>query len=425
MFYFKTKLTNILLVLSVIIFLFGTGYRLGESRALSTKVERGNYSIFDASRGTAPVNSNNKKGIDFELFWEVWDSLEQKFVDKNKLDSQKMFYGAIKGMVASLEDPYTFFLTPDENRLAKDDLGGKFEGIGAQLGLDNNKIIIVAPLKNSPAKTAGIKAGDHILKVNGQSTKDWTIFKAVSEIRGPKGTKVKLDIQRNGEELNFEIERKEIHVDSVELSYEAKTGCTSNCQKVAYIKINQFGDSTTEEWDRATHEVKEKWDVKQIKGLILDFRDNPGGYLDAAIYLTSEFLAPGKLVTKQESSIQKPKEYLVTRNGKLLDIPLTIIVNRGSASAAEIVSGSLRDYGRAKLIGEKSFGKGSVQEAVDLKNKAGLHVTIAKWILPKGDWINGKGINPQIEVKNTVSEGNTLTRKNDMQLDRAIEEILK
>ncbi len=415
---FGKKLTNILLILSLGIFLFGSGYKIGEYKANTTKVERSNYNIIN-------VDQKNAKNIDFSLFWDSWNTVEQKFVDKKKLEPQKMFYGAIKGMVASLEDPYTFFLTPDENKQSKDDLGGKFEGIGAQLGLKDNRIIIIAPLRNSPAEKAGLLAGDFIVKVDDQLTKGWTLPQAVSKIRGNKETKVKLLIVREGKELDYTITRDQIIVDSVELSYESRADCEKNCPQIAYLKINQFIDNTNDEWDQKVNEVSEKWNQKQIKGIVLDVRDNPGGYLDSAVYLANEFLTQGKIIVKQESTTNINKDYYALRNGKLQNIPLKVLINKGSASASEILAGSLRDHKKAILIGEKSFGKGSVQEALDLKEGAGLHVTVAKWILPNGDWINSKGIEPQIQIENQVKEGNTMTKQDDAQLEKAIEQILK
>ena len=401
----KNHITRTILFLSLAVFLFGTGFKIGQV----------NQNFLNTS---AQTNTKAAKNTDFSLFWDVWGRLEEKFIDKKKVDSQKMYYGAIKGMVSSLEDPYTFFLTPEENKESKDDLGGKFEGIGAQLGLQDNRIVVVAPLKNSPAVKAGVLAGDFINKVNGQSTKNWTLPQAVSKIRGQKGTKVTLTIDRDGKEKDVVIVRDQIHVDSVELSYEKK-----GSQMVAVIKVNQFGDNTNEEWDKAVSEVAQKWQSKEIKGLILDLRDNPGGYLDGSVYLASEFLPLDTLVVKQESTVENAKTYTVERRGLLLDIPLVTLINKGSASASEILAGSLRDHKKTTLVGEKSFGKGSVQEALDLKGGAGLHVTVAKWILPNGDWINEKGIEPATIIENELKDGNTLDRKNDSQLDKAIEQL--
>jgi len=366
---FKIKLVNFIFVTAFIVIIFGGGYRLGQYQTLS--------------KFSSQTTSNNKAVpvTDFSLFWNVWSILDEKFVDKKKLDSKKMFYGAIKGMVAALEDPYTFFLTPEENAQSKDDLSGKFEGIGAQLGLKDGRVVVIAPLKNSPAEKSGVRAGDFINEVDGQKTTGWTLPQAVSKIRGTKGTKVKLTLERNEKEFELTIVRDQIIVSSVELSFE---------KNLAILKLNQFGENTNSEWDKAVEEIKDRWSKKEIKGMVLDLRDNPGGYLESSVYLTSEFLSRGKLIVKQESTVNPYRDYLVERDGQLVDIPLSILINKGSASASEILAGSLRDHKRAKLIGEKSFGKGSVQEALDLKSGAGLHITIAKWILPKGDWINSK-----------------------------------
>ena len=405
------KITNLLLVASVAVLLFGTGYKLGAYNLSAARVEK---------------VSTSGKDMDFSMFWKVWDTVEKKYVDKKKVDKKKMYYGAIKGMVASIEDPYTFFLTPEENKQSKDDLGGKFEGIGAQLGLKNNRIVVVSVLKESPAeKTEMILSGDYINKVDGQFTKTWTLGQAVTKIRGPKGSKVKITFEREGKEFDVEIVRNQIIVKSVELSYEHASNCEKNCQNVAYLKLNQFGENTNDEWDIAIDEIKTKWNERLIKGLVLDVRDNPGGYLDSAVYLASEFIPQGKVVVKQESTTPENKVYTVNRFGQLIDIPITVLINKGSASASEILAGALRDQKKAKLIGEKTFGKGSVQEALDLKDGAGIHITVAKWILPNGDWINAKGIAPDIQVTNEVKEGNTMIKEQDKQLEKAIEEVLK
>ncbi|OGK12493.1 hypothetical protein A2859_03185 [Candidatus Roizmanbacteria bacterium RIFCSPHIGHO2_01_FULL_37_16b] len=415
-FMFTKKITNILLLLSLGVFLFGTGLKLGQYKEKIERIGQLNNSVFNTKR--SPLLDDKK--LDFELFWETWEELERKFIDKSKIDKQKMYFGAIKGMVSALEDPYTFFLTPEENKESRDDLAGKFEGIGAQLGLQDNRITVVAPLKNSPAQKSGIKAGDFINEVDDKSTKGWTLPQAVSKIRGTRGTKVKLTLERSSKEFEVVIVREQIKVESVEISYEKRKN-----QSVAIIKLNQFGDNTNDEWDKTAEEIAEKWQRDEIKGLIIDLRDNPGGYLDGSVYVASEFLPKGKLVVKQTSTTQDEKSYQVKREGKLLDIPLVVIINKGSASASEILAGALRDYKRARLIGEKSFGKGSVQEATNLKGGAGIHITVAKWILPKGDWINSKGIEPDIKVENKLKEGTTLTRENDQQLEKAIKQLIK
>jgi carboxyl-terminal processing protease len=402
----SSRLTNLLLILSFIILVFGSGYKLGEYKSR----------LFFQQPTTNNQSAGWRTKVNFDLFWDTWNKLEERYVDQKKIDPKKMYYGAIKGMVASIEDPYTFFLTPEENKQTKDDLGGKFEGIGAQLGLKDNRIVIIAPLKKSPAEMAGVRTGDFINKVDDASTKNWTLSQAVSKIRGPKNTKVKLTLERNNKETEVTIVRQQIIIASVELSVK---------KNIAVLKVNQFGDNTNDEWNKAVDEIKSKWLNKQIKGLVLDLRDNPGGYLEGSVYLTSEFLPLGKLVVKQETTLYGNKEYRVSKIGKLKDIPLTVLINKGSASASEILAGALRDHKRAQLIGEKSFGKGSVQEALDLKEGAGLHVTVAKWILPNGDWINSRGIEPNVKIVNEIKEGNTITEETDKQLEKAIQILIQ
>lgn len=400
-----SRITRILLCLSLAVFLFGSGIRIGEYKTRSAS--------FNLS---ARSSSNSQKNIDFSLFWTTWEKLQEKFVDKTKLNAQNMFYGAVKGMVASLEDPYTFFLTPDENKAAKDDLGGTFEGIGAQLGLKENRIVVIAPIKNSPAQKAGVLPGDIIIKVDDHDTETWTLPYAVSKIRGPEGTQVSLTIMRSEKEMTIKITRDTIQVDSVEVTYQ---------KNIVILKLNKFGDETDDEWKKAVETINARYKNGQIKGMILDLRDNPGGYLEGSVFIASEFLPKGKIIVKQEYNDKTSENYDVNHAGKLLTIPLIVIINKGSASASEIVAGALRDHGRAKLVGEQSFGKGSIQEAIDLKDGAGLHVTIAKWILPKGQWINHTGVAPDIKVENTIKEGETLTPETDEQLEKAVEILVQ
>lgn len=410
----KVNIVSLLFTFSLAILLFGTGLKFGEYK---TRLELFQSPAFSTTKSRLNPNQQKKiKNIDFSLFWIAWDKLGEKFVDKTHLDPQKMYYGAIKGMVASLDDPYTFFLTPEENKETKDDLGGKFEGIGAQLGLKENRIVVIAPLKNSPAEKAGVLAGDHIIKVDGAITETWTLPYAVSKIRGPQGTKVKLTILRGDKEIETEITREEIQVDSVEITYQ---------NNIAVLKLNKFGDETTAEWKKAVNTISKKYKAHEIKAMILDLRDNPGGYLEGSVFIASEFLPEGKIIVKQEFNNKNSQKYEVNHAGKLLEIPLIVLINKGSASASEIVAGALRDHRRAQLVGEQSFGKGSIQEAIDLKDGAGIHITIAKWILPNGNWINHTGVAPDVKIENKIEEGNALDEQPDLQLEKAIEMLLQ
>ncbi len=408
------RFSSVLLILAITFLVFAAGYRLGEYQT-RTQAKNTTTSTIDTTSlnpSQAPKN--------MELFWSVWALIEQKYADQSKVKPKQMLYGAIKGLVASLEDPYSYFMTPEENQKSKDDLGGKYEGIGAELGMRNDRIIVVTPLENSPAKAAGVRPGDVILAVDDQPTQGWSLTQTVDKIRGEKDSTVKLTLFRNDQDFEVKIKRDQIKIESVKLSYKSRLNCTKNCTKVAQIKVSTFGDNTNKEWDRAVEEVKTKWQNRTINGLIIDVRSNPGGYLDSAVYLASEFLPYNALVIKQEYADRPAREYKVTRTGQLLDIPVVILINEGSASASEIFAGALRDYDRAQLVGRKSFGKGSVQEALDLTNNTGLHLTIAKWILPKGDWINSKGIEPNFDIEIKLEDGNTLEDKTDTQLQKAI-----
>ena len=404
-------ITHKLLLISLVIALFGAGYRMGEYRTQKELRQKPAYNYTVSN-----IDEGNTRNIDFALFWETWNALEENYVDKTKLDPKVLYYGAIKGMVSSLGDSYTFFLTPEENQQSKDDLGGKFEGIGAELGLKNNQIVIVTPLKNSPAEKAGVRAGDIILEVDGKSTEGWTLNQAVSEIRGPKGEPVLLTLLRIDEEIEISIKRDQINIPFVELEFE---------KDVAVIELTRFGDNTNKLWDQTVSTINQRIRQGTVKGVVLDMRGNPGGFLDGAVYIASEFLPQGKIIVKQQYANDTKEEYTVERRGKLLDIPLVVLINEGSASASEIVAGALRDHERATLVGQKTFGKGSVQQALDLSEGAGVHITISKWILPDGEWINDKGIEPSVKVKNTVEDGNTLSRESDIQLNRAIELLRK
>ncbi|OGG05651.1 hypothetical protein A2872_04515 [Candidatus Gottesmanbacteria bacterium RIFCSPHIGHO2_01_FULL_42_12] len=391
----KLKLSTIRNLIIILIFGVlsgGIGYRLGyQGVTAGIKEFRPDFKI----ENRVP---QNPPAADFTLFWEVWNRVSTQYVDKTKIDPQKMVWGAISGMVAGIGDPYTVFLPPKENKESKESLNGSFEGIGAQLGVKEKRIVVVAPISGAPAELAGLKAGDWITKVDGQETFNWSLPETVSKIRGPKGTKVTLTIIRgdSNKPLEFEIVRDTITIKSVEWKTVDATGSASSTGNVIYLRLSRFGDDTNKDWDNAVDEIKK---IEKGKGLVLDLRNNPGGYLQSAVYIASEFLKAGQLVVKQDNNNGTSEEYKVTRVGKLLDIPVVILINEGSASASEILAGAIHDYKRAKLVGEKSFGKGSVQEAQDLPNGAGLHVTISKWLLPLGDWINGKGLTPDVKIE--------------------------
>lgn len=405
------QLRNIIVILSLLVISFGGGYNLGKNSGYA-----GGTLSFPSFSNTRPPASQN---LDFSLFWDVLRRLETYFIDKKAIGGQKILYGAISGMVQSLGDPYTVFLPPDQNKDTKDSLGGHFEGIGAQLGVKDKKIIIVAPLKGTPADLAGLKAGDWIIKVDGKDTLNWTLPQTVAAIRGPKDSKVTISVIHKDADkpVDVRVTRETINVPSVEWSMKS-----SGNFKVVYLKLSQFGDQTNDEWNKAVGEILTQVAADksgQIKGMVLDLRNNPGGYLSGAVNIASEFLPDG-VVVMQESSNGKRDVSNVTGSGRLTTIPMVALINKGSASASEIVAGALSDRKRAKLVGETSFGKGSIQDVQELPGGAGLHITVAKWLLPSGKWINGTGITPDISAVNDDNKPDQ-----DLQLDRAIEQLVK
>jgi len=377
----KIRLAQIRLFFFCLFLIFVSGF-------FGYKFGRGELGFPQRKSSSFEVNFSNPKDLDFSLFWDVWQRLEKSYLNKKALDPQNMYWGAIKGMVESLGDPYTVFLPPSDNKQAKEDLSGEFEGVGIQLGYKDSQLAVVAPLKGTPAWAAGVKAGDLILKIDDKETTGITLPEAVKLIRGPKGTKVKLTLLHEGEKEPYEavIVRDKITVPSVELEF---------VDNIAYLKLTRFGDNTGDKWEKAVGEILAK---NGVKGIILDLRDNPGGYLSGAIFIASEFLDKG-VVVQQEGASGVKETFSVNRQGKLTKIKLVILVNGGSASASEIVAGALQDYGRAKIVGEKTFGKGTIQEAQELEGGAGLHVTTARWLLPKGRSIDKEGIKPDVEVK--------------------------
>lgn len=418
------KKLQILLVIAISLLI---GYWFGVTRV---QVSWKNYQPQIVTTSKEPPTSI--ANVDFSLFWTVWDKLTANYYDKKAIDSQKMLYGAITGMVQSIGDPYTLFLPPTQNNNFKQQLAGQFSGIGAELGLNGKQIIVVAPLEGSPSQKAGIRAGDAIRKVDGASTDGWDLGKAVDKIRGQKGTKVILTIihKDDTKEIDIPVTRDTITVKSINGWIKAvKDIDTINStlknsdkagKKIMYLRLSQFGDGTNKDWTAliATLVAQMNKDGK-VKGIILDERENPGGYLADATFIAGEFLPQGTPVVIQDDG-QNQTTLSVTRDGSLLDIPMVVLIDKGSASASEIVAGALRDNKRAKLVGETSFGKGTVQEALDLGNGAGLHVTVDKWLTPNKTWVNGKGLTPDVSVPYDNKD-----QSHDAQLEKAIETVLQ
>lgn len=347
--------------------------------------------------------------IDFRLFWDVWDVLKRDYVDKDKLNEKEMFYGAIQGLVDSTGDPYTVFMDPRMSQEFEDDLAGTFEGIGAEIGIRNEILTIVSPLDGAPAEKAGLRAGDKIYAIDGESTAGISIDEAVRKIRGQKGTNVVLTISRDGinEAREVTITRGTIVVKSV------KTKLRED--NIFVIEISNFNDDTYELFSQTVGEIIST----NPKAIILDLRNNPGGYLDTAIEVASEWIEDGVIVSEQFSEEQK-NDFLARGRARLKDYKTVVLINEGSASASEIVAGALQDYSKASLVGKKTFGKGSVQTLEEFEDGSSVKITVAKWLTPNGNYINEKGILPDYEVDLTNEDyDNNL----DPQMEKAIDLI--
>jgi carboxyl-terminal processing protease len=401
---------KLLLVCLLMVFSGWTGFYFGEQRL---KFSYANWKA-GVVVNKEPILAGKPANIDFSQFWTVWDLVSTKYVDKATIDPKKMVDGAISGMVASLGDPYTVYLPIPQNKASKEDLGGEFEGVGIQLGFDkNNYLSVVTPIDESPAAKAGVKSGDIIVHIKDaaagvdQATDGMTLPAAVNLIRGKKGTHVLLTLVREGVDKPFVVDlaRDTIVVKSVTVEFKENAG-----KKIAWIKLSRFGDLTEDEWNNVVTQIV----TTDTKGVIVDVRNNPGGYLEGAVYIAGEFLPAGKLVVSQQSADGSKIDNKVIRNGRLLTMPTVVIVNKGSASAAEIFSGALQDYKRAKIVGVQSFGKGSVQQPEDFPDGSGIHITIAKWLRPSGAWIHKIGITPDV----VVAAGDDVTK--DPQLDKAL-----
>lgn len=343
---------------------------------------------------TTPPNVVN----DFKVFWEVWELIDSEFYHKEPLNYKQMTYGAIEGMLRSLGDDYTGFDEPANAAARQERLSGQFEGIGAYVEFKDGKLLIVSPIEESPAEKAGILAGDQVLKVDGQELAPQlegldpaeAASKAAAIIRGPKGTPVVLTVFRadTNETRDFTITRGSIPLISV------RTKMVSG--NIAYVQVSEFKDTTTDELDKALTTVLQQ----KPAGIILDLRNNPGGYLHTAREMLGRFLPDG-LALKEEFSDGSISDLDIINSGgppRALDVPIIVLTNGGSASASEIVAGALRDRQRATLVGEKTFGKGSVQAIKQLSDKSSARITIARWLTPEGDEIHQKGIEPHVYV---------------------------
>ena len=353
--------------------------------------------------------------MDFSLFWEAYHVLDEKFFEPEKFDPQKMIYGAISGMVKSLEDPYTVFMPPQDTKTFMEDVSGVFEGVGMEIDIRKGQLLVIAPLEGTPAQKAGLRAGDKILKVDDTYTRDITIDEAVNLIRGPKGTEVVLTILRGDWDKAKEIKiiREAIEIPSLRWELKEEEGTIP----IAYLKLYHFSEKASADFRKAALEILDT----RAEKIILDLRNNPGGYLGVAQDIAGWFLEKGQIVVIEDFGENKEKkEYKAKGNAMFANYPVVILINQGSASGSEILAGALRDNRGVKIVGETSFGKGSVQELEKLKDNASLKITVAKWLTPKGDLITDKGLKPDVEIE--ISDED-YDEERDPQLNKAIEII--
>ncbi len=345
--------------------------------------------------------------LDYTELDEVYATLKHNY-DGN-LDRKKLIEGAAKGMVDAAGDPYTTYLTATDAKSLTEDLSGSFYGVGIEMGLNKDRQLeIMSVLDGGSAKKAGLQTGDLIAAVNGESSINWTPTQAASQIRGESGTKVKLTIIRGNEQKDYELERA--RVDNPSVTWEVKDG-------IGFIRISQFGDDTGDLATKAAKELKSK----NVKGIVLDLRDNGGGYVDAAQAVASLWVDNGKTVVEERKNGQVVQQGTVRATGGniLKGIKTVVLVNGGTASASEIVSGALKDYGLATLVGNKTYGKGSVQTMSSLSNGDNLKITVAKWYTPKGKNINHNGLEPDVKVN--LDTNKYLNDHTDTQQDKAVE----
>lgn len=378
----------------LVIFTFALGY--GTSRLLN-QPKAG--SINDG----APAELQESMPV----FWQAWNIITTDFYSQ-PVDPTKMTYGSINGMVNALGDPHTVFLDAQHAQFFAQELGGSFEGIGAEVEMRDGRLMVVSPIKGTPAEKAGLKAGDVILKVGDTVIQDMNVFEAINLIRGPKGSSVTLTVQR-GSQPSFPVT---ITRDTIVTSAVESRMLEGN---VAYLKLNEFTATAPQD----LHDQLQQLMAQKPKALIFDLRNDPGGLLDSAVKVASEFLSEGDVVLVEKFKNGDKTQYKANSGGLAPDIPMVLLVNEGSASASEIVSAALKDYKRATIVGTTTYGKGSVQIPHQLSDQSQLDVTIAHFFSPKENEINGVGIKPDIEVADPTDA--QIAQRQDPQLDRAVQ----
>ncbi len=380
---------------------FYFGYREGERNPQNIIIH-----------GVANLEQGKLEVVDFSTFWDAWQTIKGKYVGAANLNNQDLVYGAISGLLGALEDPYSVFMPPSDAAKFNQDISGQFSGIGAQIDVRNGQLMVIAPLKDSPAEKAGLRAGDEILKIDDKSTAGVIVDEAVKLIRGDKGTTVVLTILRSGwtDSKDISVVRDTIQVPTID------TKMLDN--NIAYINLYNFYEQAPALFYCSAMKLA----TQNPKGIILDLRNNPGGYLDAAINIAGWFLKPGeKVVSEEFASSDQNQVFVSYGSGLFKNTPMVILINEGSASASEILAGAIKDDRAVKLIGEKSFGKGTVQELETLKDGSMVKITVAHWRMPGGELIDKNGI--EVDYKVSLNDDDIKANR-DPQLDKALE-VLK
>ena len=391
------KIIIAFLIIAAVLFSFGFGYYFGE---------------IEGKRMISPSDE-----LDFSLFWEVYNTLKEKYAHPEDFNNEEIIYGAISGMVESLGDPYTVFFNPEEAKIFEEDVKGVFEGVGMEIGIREKGLTVIAPLEGTPAQKAGLRPGDKIIKIDDVSTINIAIDEAVKLIRGQKGTEVSLTVYREdwGETKEIKIVRGVIKIPS--LAWELISSSDERQDDIAHIKLYQFSEKAAYDFKTASREILDS----SAERIILDLRNNPGGYLTVAQDITGWFLEKGQIVTIEDFGEEKEQKlYKAKGPEKFLSYPIVVLINEGSASGSEILAGALRDNRQVKLIGEKTFGKGTVQ-SLEYLSEGSLKITIASWLTPKGEVLTDKGLKPDIKVEMTLED---YEQGKDPQLEKAVE-ILK
>ncbi|TSD03809.1 MAG: Carboxy-peptidase [Parcubacteria group bacterium Athens0714_26] len=396
----KIAITGAIIVASVLFAggVFYAGYKLGTLKPQTLII-----------KGVSNIEPDVKVNADFSVFWQVWDKLKNEHIKGDKAKDLDMVYGAIDGLVNSLSDPHTIFLRPDDSKKFEQDVNGNFGGIGAEIDVRDSQLMVVSPLEGSPAAKAGLLAGDKIIEIDKKSTVGLSVDNAVKKIRGEIGTKVVLTILRGNDKKPREviIIRDKIEIPTLKIKM---------MDDIAYIQLFGFNQNAPVLFYNAVLEVLKN----QPKGIVLDLRNDPGGYLEVAVNIAGWFVDNNNLVVTEKFRNGDKIDFRSRGNAALKNLPITVLINKGSASASEILAGALRYYRQAKLVGEQSFGKGTVQELQDLKDGSTIKITIAQWLLPDGKPLDENGLTPDVAVGLTEQD---VAANKDPQLDKALEVI--